>query len=462
MDVPDPDLGGLVRLEPAAVAGAEAIFQRLRDGTGVAYVPENGCYAVGRYADAVAVLKDAELFSSCAVTGPHAGPSLMNRLAGESAGAPALLEAFAKLLPRRPGAEPPRITPQRAQRIVAMMARFFERNNAVLLSADAPAHGRHRRLVTHAFSPRRVAEKEPSIRQVAHDLVDGFGAAGDEVELVAAFATRLPMIVIGRALGVTDRDLEDFRRWSASLVSVVGSPHLTDDEVASYVGVLVEFAEYFSAIVRARRAEPQDDLITDIATSHLADDGELEIAEMLPMLQQFLVAGNETTAKLIASTVHLLIRRPDLQASVRADPSLIPPVVDEVLRLHTPVVGLYRQATRDTEVGGCPVPAGSNLWMLYASGNRDERQFPDPDAFELDRPNVRQHLAFGFGPHYCVGATLARTEARIAVEVLLARLDPLEQAPGHAPVTYERSHVLRGPAELWLRTGLRARSAPAP
>ncbi len=447
-----PGMEELLRLEPDAVAAADLIFSQLRDGPRVAFVPENGCYAVSRHADVVAVLKDPERFSSRAVTGPHAGPSLMHRLAAQVSESPELLDAFTALLPGRGGAAP-RLTPQRAARIVALLARFFERNNAVLLSADPPDHDRHRRLVTAAFSPRRVTGKEASIREAAGQLIDGFLAAGGDVELVSAFADPLPLIVIGRALGVADHELAEFRRWSTRLVSVVGNPSLDDAQVASYVRVLAEFAEYFSAVIRARRAQPEDDLITDIATSHLVEDGQLEVSEILPMLQQFLVAGNETTAKLIASTVHLLLCRPDLEATVRADPGLILPVVDEVLRLHTPVVGLYRQANVDTEVGGCPVPAGSHLWMLYASANRDERQFPDPDQFELNRPNVKQHLAFGFGPHYCVGASLARTEARIAIEALLAALPRFERADGHGPVGYEPSHVLRGPAALWLKTG---------
>jgi cytochrome P450 family 144 len=168
------------------------------------------------------------------------------------------------------------------------------------------------------------------------------------------------------------------------------------------------------------------------------------------MRQQFLVAGNETTAKLIAWTVWLLLRRPDLAAAVRDDPALTLPVVDEVLRLHTPVIGLYRQANEDTEVGGCPIPAGSHLWLLYGSGNRDERQFPDPDEFRLDRANVKQHLAFGSGPHYCVGATLARTEAAIAVNELLARLGELRPATGRPAPDFARSHVLYGLRQLWV------------
>lgn len=448
-----PGLEALLRLEPTAVANADQIFGRLHDGPRVRFVLENGCYAISRYADAVAVLKDPGRFSSRAVTGPHAGPALMNRLAEQTAKSPALLDAFAALLRGRAGGVAPRLSPQRASRIAAILARLFERNNAVLLSADPPHHDRHRRMVTHAFSPRRVAGKEPSIQAVASELIDNFLAAGGDVELVSAFAGRLPLIVIGRALGVADDALEDFRRWSTSLMSVVGNPGMREAEVASYVRVLAEFAEYFSAVIRSRRAHPEDDLITDIATSHAVEDSELEISEILPMLQQFLVAGNETTAKLIASTVHLLLRRPDLLAMLRADPGLILPVVDEVLRLHTPVVGLYRQANVDTEVGGCPIPSGGHLWMLYAAANLDERQFPDPCRFELNRPNVKQHLAFGFGPHYCVGATLARTEARIAIEVLLSKVPRLEWAGGHGPVAYEPSHVLRGPAELWLKTG---------
>jgi cytochrome P450 len=183
------------------------------------------------------------------------------------------------------------------------------------------------------------------------------------------------------------------------------------------------------------------------------DDGsetELTIPEMLSMFQQFLVAGNETTTKLIASLMRTLVENPDAMVALRANPALADQVVDEVLRLETPVQGLYRQANVDTEVGGCPISAGSHLWVLYASANRDERKFPEPDLVDLTRTNVKQHLAFSQGPHYCIGAALARSEGRIAVQALLARLGDIAFVPGRTDFAYELSYVLHGLKELWL------------
>jgi cytochrome P450 len=233
------------------------------------------------------------------------------------------------------------------------------------------------------------------------------------------------------------------------MISVVGNPNITDEDVGGYLRALMEFGEYFTGVIARRRADPRNDLITDIATSRV-DEGLLEVHEILPMLQQFLVAGNETTGKLISSTVWTLLTHPGLLAAVRADHRRTEAVVDEVLRLHTPVLGLYRQATEDTEVGGCPIPAGSILWLLYPAGNRDERQFPDADRFQLDRPNANKHLAFGHGPHYCIGAALARLEASVAVDALLARLPDIRLARDWTGPVYHPSHVLHGLGELRL------------
>jgi len=418
----------LLALEPAALARTHEILCALRQRAAVPFVPANGCYALTRYDDVVAVLRDPARFSSRAVTGPRAGAELAGRLTEHT----------------RAGAGPAR-DGRRAARLAAFLARTLEGYREVLLSADPPVHSRHRQAIGYAFSPKRVAAQEPLIRTLADELIDGFN--GSTVDVVRDFADPLPLLVIARALGVEDGDLARFRRWSNAMMSVVGNPDPSDPEVTDYLRVLFEFGDYFSRVIAARRAEPRDDLISDIATSRV-DEGVLAVTEILPMLQQFLVAGNETTGKLIASTVWVLLTHPAELAAVRADPGRLPAVVEEVLRLHTPVLGLYRQVNRDTEVGGCPVPAGGHLWVLYPSANRDERRFADPDQFRPDRLNVKQHVAFGYGPHYCVGASLARTEATIAVTTLLSRLPELRLAEGWAGPRYAPSHALHGLAEL--------------
>lgn len=420
------ELHDLLDLKPSAIACPHTIFQRLRNAGPVHYIEETGCYAVTRYDDVLEIVRDPQRFSSRMPTGPHAGAQLLERVQEVAA---------------------------RSDEMAQLVARAFSRSSSVLLSADPPDHGRQRRLVNTAFGPRRVASMEADIAAIADRLVDAFIERG-EVELVREFAVGLPLTVIARALGVEDRDLVTFKHWSDVLVVLVGNHKPSTDQIAEFIRVQVEFADYFTDKVAQRRVEPRDDLITDVVQARITEaDGsqtELTLAEMLSMFQQFLVAGNETTTKLIASAARLLVERPDVAASVRADPSRAELLVEEVLRLETPVQGLYRMANVDTEVDGCPIAAGSHLWVLYASANRDERHFDDPDEVDLDRANGKQHLAFSQGPHYCIGAALARAEGRIAVQTLVSRLADLAFVPGRNTFEYEPSYVLHGLRELWL------------
>lgn len=423
-----PDLAGLLDLDPQAIACPHLVFRELRDAGPVHYIEETGCYAVTRYDDILEVVRDPARFSSRMPTGPHAGAYFRRRVEEAAASSPEM---------------------------AALVGRAFGRSSAVLLSADPPDHGRQRRLVNTAFGPRRVAAMEADITRLAHELVDAFAAGGrTEVELVREFAVLLPLTVIAKALGVEDHDLATFKHWSDILVVLVGNHKPTLEQIEEYIRVQVEFGDYFSEKIRQRRAEPRDDLITDVVQArYRQEDGtetELSEGEMLSMFAQFLVAGNETTTKLIASMVRWLVERPEAMAALRADPGRADQIVEEVLRLETPVQGLYRQANEDAEIGGCPIPKGSHLWVLFASANRDERQFPDPDDLSMSRANVKQHLAFSQGPHYCIGASLARAEGRIAIQTLVSRLDDIAFLPGRTTFEYEPSYVLRGLKELWL------------
>ena len=221
-----------------------------------------------------------------------------------------------------------------------------------------------------------------------------------------------------------------------------------------------EFFVYFAQKIADRRADPRADLITDVVQAEL--DGEpLTDDEMLSMFNQFLVAGNETTTKLIASSVRILLERPELAAQLRADPSLVAGFVEEALRLEAPVQGLYRTAVEDTEISGVPIPKGSHLMVIYAAGNRDERLFADAATPDPCRTNSMRHLSFGHGEHYCLGAALARAEGRIAVEVLLERLDDIRFDDDVSPddLDYEPSYVLHGLRALPVR--FREKSAVA-
>ena len=210
----------------------------------------------------------------------------------------------------------------------------------------------------------------------------------------------------------------------------------------------IEFQRYFEARLEERKSAPRDDLTTDLLNARLEGTKPLDVAEMLSIIHQLLVAGNETTTNLIASAMMLLVRNPDQMRLVIEDPSLIPNMIEEALRLESPVQGLFRVAKVATEIGGVKIPEGARLVVMYASGNRDEAEFPDPDRFDVRRANARTHLAFGQGEHFCIGAALARLEARVAFETLLSRVPGIRLATGKNDFAHTPSFILRGLKEL--------------
>ena len=415
------DHRALFDLDPDAIRCPYPAFAKLRAEAPVHFVEETGVYLVTRYRDIIQVVHDPETFCSKMPTGPHAVVELGRLLAELSEESE---EIRGLLAGSRMGGRVP-----------------------VLLGADPPAHTRQRNLVNRAFSPPRVRQIEDSIRDIAENLVDAFIDDG-HVELVKQFAVPLPLTVIARALGVPDDDLDTFKRWSDDFVVLVGNHKPPKERIADYVHSRHEFTEYFAAKIVDRRAAPQDDLISDVVTARL-DGEELSEEEMLAMFSQFLVAGNETTTKHLAATMWLLCEHPEAMAQVRDDPSLVTNLVEESLRLETPVQGLYRTATRDAEIGGVAIPEGAHVMVMYAAGNRDDTQYGAPDDFDVCRANAKTHLAFSQGPHFCLGAALARSESRIAVETLLGRLDDIRLAPGNT-FEMEPTYVLHGFKELHL------------
>ena len=310
-----------------------------------------------------------------------------------------------------------------------------------LVTSDPPAHTRFRSLVNKAFTPRRVAERTDRIREIANGLVDGFVGDG-RTDLVWRFAYPLPMTVIAEILGVPHRDLDRFKRWSDDLVARLSAELPLERQIAC-ARSLVDFQRYFSDQLDARDREPRDDMLTDLLNARVAGTEPLTRGEQLSILQQLLVAGNETTTNLIANMVVLLLERPEIWATLVAHPERAPAAVEEALRMEAPVQGLFRSTTREVELGGVRLPAGAHLQLLYAAGNRDAAEFADPGRFDLARPNVSSHLAFSGGAHFCLGASLARLEGRIALETLTARLPTLRLVPGE-PLHRAPHFFLRG------------------
>ncbi len=340
------------------------------------------------------------------------------------------------------------------RRVREIMSKGWPRP-ATMLTADPPVHTRFRRLVSKAFTPKRVQDLAPDILRICEGLVDSFApddSRGGEIDLIPSFCVPIPTSTVALALGVPEERFADFKRWADASVAPIGRQLDMDGWVGFAEGV-VELQQYFAAEFEHRMDHPKDDLLTALLNARLdgADDiegGPLEMAELLSIVQQLQVAGSETTASLIADAVVLLDREPEEWARIAAEPERAGRVVEECLRLASPNQGLFRIVTRDTELGGVPLPAGSTLWVLYGSANRDEAMFGDNAAeFDADRERVQQHIAFGKGVHYCVGAPLARLEVTIALQVLARRFSSVRPVDA-ASLRYGPSFILRGLTSL--------------
>jgi len=287
-----------------------------------------------------------------------------------------------------------------------------------LLTLDPPDHTESRRIVNEAFKPSRVAAMEPMVRRIAAGLAEALDTGGP-VELMEAMAVPLPMRVISLVLGVPEDDYPTFKRWSDAIANGL-SADLGPAEQLDAAHARMDFYRYVIEACRERRTAPRDDVLSDLACLRRPDDTVLSDGELCSIAVQVLVAGNETSTNLLGSAVYHLARAgwwPELVA----DPSLAPAVVDETLRIESPVQALYRRTTTAVEVAGVEIPAGCRVHLSWASANRDPSVFDRPDVFDPRRPGLRSHLAFGFGVHFCPGASLARLEGRVALEEMARR-----------------------------------------
>ena len=297
-----------------------------------------------------------------------------------------------------------------------------------LLSADPPAHSRHKRLAGRAFSPAALRPREDDIRSIADRLIDEFIEDG-RVEFVSQFALKFPVVTIAALLGVPIADEAKFVDWAFAHIAPLGKPGgLGPGADEHNQSLMTSFAKYFDRAIRDRRAESQDDFISTMVAKSDEGDVPLDDGEMLSILRQLLTGGIETTAKLLTSSWEMLLRHPDQHALVKEDRSLIPNMLEESLRVRAPVHGMFRIANHDAEVMGCRVPKGAMMFLAYSSAGRDASRFEDPDVFDIRRKNASRHMAFGYGPHKCIGLHLGAMQARIAFEQLLARLDDVQFA----------------------------------
>ncbi|WP_409436755.1 cytochrome P450 [Mycobacterium sp. SMC-14] len=286
----------------------------------------------------------------------------------------------------------------------------------VLATADDPAHAAHRKMLVPQLAAKRIRALEPFISEMMDQLWHD-GVRDGRIEWMSTVANRLPMMIVARLIGVPDEDVDQLTAWGYAGTQVVEG--LVDaDQLASAGVAVMELAGYINDHFGRAALDPRDNLLGDLATA--CATGALDTLTAQVMMITLFSAGGESTASLIGSAAWTLATRPEIQRRVRESPELIGPFLEEVLRCESPFRGHYRHVRRDTSLGGVDLPAGSRLLLLWGAANRDPARYAEPNDFRLDRP-PQSHLAFGKGAHFCVGAALARLEARIVIGELLAR-----------------------------------------
>jgi cytochrome P450 len=386
------------RVDPFAPASLEdpyALYGELRRDAPVYQIPETGIWLVSRHDDVVQACARPDIFSSHISAVVYAGQG----------GNPVVLAGD----PEAIGAVD------------------------VLATQDPPAHTAQRKLMNRTFVHARIAALEPVMRAFVNDALTHALAQG-RIEWMSAVANPLPLMVIAAMLGLADEDKDDVHRWAdagVDLLSGVAPP----ERMAHAWELMIGFLAY----LRARIADPAPGSVTaEIAAAHAR--AELSESEAASLMLQLVIAGSESTASLLGSAARLLANDPALQRSLREDPARIPVFLEEALRLESPFRGHFRVTTHDTTLGGVAIPAGARVMLLWGAGNRDPVAFADADRLDTARPQPKSHLAFGSGIHFCLGAPLARLEARIAIEALLARTSSFllaEPAP-HVPSLFVR------------------------
>ena len=330
-----------------------------------------------------------------------------------------------------------------------------------MLTTDPPEQTRFRGLVAKAFNPKTISAMEPFIRSIVTKLIDSWGDRTN-LEFVGDFAVPLPVWVIATMLNQPEERFADIKRWSDASIAGIGTNISLDRRLAAERETN-EFQRYFESEIERRRLEPQDDLLTNLLNASLDEPGvdprPLDMPEILSIISQLMVAGNETTTKLLSEMMRLLGQHPDQWKQVQTDPSRIERIVEESLRLSSPTQGIFRITTQDVELGGVTVPKGARLVLVYGAANRDEVVYPDAESFDPDRPRLKEHLAFGKGIHFCLGAALSRLEARVALEELTRRIGSYRLADFN-DYRYFPSFMLRGLLRLDIE--LASPAAPAP
>ncbi len=389
-------------------------YAALRESAPVWKHPATGIVFVSRHAQVSQILADTTTYSSRFASQPTMGGGEVNRTIAE------------------------------------IMADGFPRVST-MLTEDPPLQTRYRKTVGKALSTRRILALEAKMRELMDEVLAGWPARG-RVDVMATLSIPLPIRVIGHFLCMKPQVFQHVKRWSDSSVAGLGAV-ITDEQRIQAARDVVELQKYWQTELEARLASPNDDIISALTQAEFEDETgterRLDLPEMISIIQQLMVAGNETTTKVINETFRILLENPHWFTRMKADPGVVGAVVEEALRLSTPNQGMFRFVTRDTELDGVKIPKGATIWLMFGSANRDASVFPKPDAFDPERPNIKESVAFGRGAHFCIGAPLARLELRVVFEQLARSVESFALPAGYA-LSYEPSYILRGLAGLEL------------
>jgi cytochrome P450 len=398
---------GFDPLDPDYLADPYPYYARFRREAPVFYAPKVDFWVVSRYEDILRIVKDPETFSNARVQEP--------------------------LYP---------ITPEALEKLKEGV-----RVKPTTSTADPPLHRRTRKHAARAFSAKRVAGLEGRIREVANGLIDRMISDG-RADMVDRFAFPLPAYVVFGLIGYPEEDSEMLKEWCSDRLKLTWGRPLPEEQLAT-VEKMSSFFAYIENFVHRRAEDLRDDYTSDLLRIRAEDEENLSLEEVVSIDYSLSFAGHETTTNLILNGLRNLLSRPGLWKELREDPSLIPNAVEETLRRDTSVVTWRRSTTRPVEIAGVEVPEGARLMLLLASANRDEGVFERADEFDVRRENAGRHIAFSHGIHFCLGAPLARLEARIAFELLTQRLPDLRLSPSDQTLEFDPNMSFRGPKELW-------------
>jgi cytochrome P450 len=398
----DVSTGATIPFDPTAPEQRENPFDILalaRREQPSFYAPALDLWVVTRHEDVLAVLKDHRTFSSAGALKSSSAP-----LSDE------VQDVLAEGCPEMP----------------------------YIIELDPPLHDRIRGLVARAFTPRRVSELEPRIEEIASELIDGI-APGGRADIVDSFAWPLPLRVLGELFGFPRDELEQIHQWGNDWLLL--QQQRPPEEQLGHARGLVQLQRYCVAAVEDRRARPTDDLLGAMVAANEGADEPLSTVEIAGLPLDLMVAGHVTVTRAIGSTLDRMFSEPALREHL-LDPELCAKAIEEMLRLESPAQGLFRVTTREVELGDTVLPAGARVMAHFASANRDAYVFADPEQYRPEREDIGQHLAFGKGIHFCIGAPLGRLELRVALPMLLRRLPGLR--PGAGRPTREAVFFARG------------------